>query len=316
MALSFDPEVAAAAASLMAGHEAHAAPPVGDWQSRRAGFEMILAEMGKAMPEYPDVKRQDFHTSTHDGAEILLRWYTKTGHRPGSAVLYTHGGGMIMGSVELFDRLIARNVENTGVPFLAVDYRLAPENPHPTPIEDAFSGLEWLKAHASELGVDPARIAVMGDSAGAGIAAGLALLNRDRGCLDLAAQILVQPMLDDRTVEPDPEIAELALWSHDDNSTGWSALLGDAAGGPDVSPYAAPARATTLDGLPPAYLEIGELDIFRDEVLEYARCLTAAGVSTEMHLHRGAPHGFDVLAPESTVGRRAIADRHRMITSI
>ncbi|KRB85544.1 alpha/beta hydrolase [Sphingomonas sp. Root710] len=316
MALSFDPDVAAAAAPILAAHEGHVPPPAGDWQSRRTGFEMMLGEMAKALPEYPEVARQDFHATAADGSDILLRWYTKDGHQPGSAIFYIHGGGMIMGSVELFDRLVARYVAHTNVRFLAVDYRLAPENPHPTPIEDAFSGLKWLKDHASELNVDPARIGVMGDSAGAGLAAALALLNRDRGCVDLAAQILVQPMLDDRTVEPDPEIAGLALWGYADNSTGWGALLGDAAGGPDVSPYAAPARATDLAGLPPAYLEVGELDIFRDEVLAYARGLTAAGVSTELHLHRGSPHGFDVLAPDAPVSRRAIADRFRAITSV
>lgn len=316
MALSFDPEVAAAAAPLMAAHEGHAPPAAGDWQSRRTGFEMMLGEMAKALPQYPGVGRQDFRTTARDGAEILLRWYTKGDNRPGSAVFYIHGGGMIMGSVALFDPLIARYVENTGVPILAVDYRLAPENPHPTPVEDAFSGLEWFKAHASELGVDPARIGVMGDSAGGGLAAALALLNRDRACLSLAAQILVQPMLDDRTVEPDPELAGLALWGYADNSTGWGALLGDAAGGADVSPYAAPARATNLAGLPPAYLEVGELDIFRDEVVAYARGLSAAGVSTELHVHRGAPHGFDVFASEAAVSRRTIADRHRAIMSI
>lgn len=316
MALSLDPEVAAAAAPLLAAHDGHPAPPAGDWQSRRVGLESVLAEMAQALPQYPNVARQDFHVPASDGFDILLRWYTKEGHRPGSAMLYIHGGGMIMGSVALFDPLIARYVDSTGVPFLAVDYRLAPENPHPTPVEDAFSGLEWLKAHASELGVDPARIAVMGDSAGGGLAAALALLNRDRACLTLAAQILIQPMLDDRTVEPDPELSGLALWGYADNSTGWGALLGDAAGGPEVSPYAAPARAAALEGLPPAYLEVGELDIFRDEILAYARRLAAAGVSTELHIHRGSPHGFDVLAPEAGVSRRAIADRHRAITSI
>lgn len=316
MAFSFDLEVAAAVAPLLAAHEGHAPPPAGDWRSRRAGFEMMLGQLAESLPPYPNVTRQDFHTTARDGASILLRWYTRDGHLPGSAVYYLHGGGMIMGSVALFDRLVARYVDATGVPFLAVDYRLAPENPHPTPIEDAYSGLQWLQAHTAELGIDPARIGVMGDSAGGGLAAALALLNRDRPCLALVAQILVQPMLDDRTVEPDPQLAELALWGYADNSTGWGALLGDVAGGPDVSPYAAAARAETLEGLPPAYIEIGEIDIFRDEAIDYARRLTAAGVSTELHVHRGAPHGFDVFASQAAVGQRAIADRHRAITSI
>ena len=195
---------------------------------------------------------------------------SRTARTPGPAVLYLHGGGMISGSVAIYDGPVSRYVSNSGVSMLAVDYRLAPEHPYPVPVEDCYAGLRWLAEHADELGVDPARIAVMGDSAGGGLAAAVALLARDRGGPDLAAQILIYPMLDDRNTTPDPEIAPFAVWSYDDNITGWGALLGDAIGGPDVPAYAAPARATDLSDLPACYIEVGQLDIFRDEDLAYA----------------------------------------------
>jgi acetyl esterase/lipase len=199
---------------------------------------------------------------------------------------------------------------------LAVDYRLAPEHPHPTPVEDCYTGLCWLADHVDELSVDPARIGVMGDSAGGGLAAAAALLARDRGGPHLATQILVYPMLDDRNTTPDPEIAPFAVWSYDDNTTGWGALLGDAIGGPDVPAYAAPARATDLSGLPACYIEVGQLDIFRDEDLAYAERLSRAGVTVEFHLRPGVPHEFDTYAHASDVARRSGADRLRALHGI
>jgi acetyl esterase/lipase len=123
-------------------------------------------------------------------------------------------------------------------------------------------------------------------------------------------------MLDDRNTVPDPELASLALWTYDDNATGWGALLGDAIGGPEVSPYAAPARVVDLAGLPAAYVEVGQLDIFRDEDLAYAQRLSRAGVDVEFHLHPGVPHEFETLAPDSAVAQRAIADRIRVLASL
>lgn len=138
------------------------------------------------------------------------------------------------------DGPVARYASASGVSFLSVDYRLAPKHPYPAAVEDAYAGLVWLEEHAAELGVDPTRIAVMGDSAGTGVAAAVTLMARDRSGPAVASQILLYPMLDDRTITPDPQITPFALWSYDHNSTGWGALLGAAAGGPDVPPYAAP----------------------------------------------------------------------------
>lgn len=316
MTFTVDPQVAAILAPMAEAVAAAPHPAVGDIATRRVALEAMMAETAALQPTPADVTVTDFHAVAGDGAKVLLRWYAKDGSAPGSAALYLHGGGMILGSVALYDAPIARYVSASGVPMLAVDYRLAPEHPDPTPVEDVYTGLKWLHDHAAELGVDPARIAVMGDSAGGGLAAGVTLLARDRGEPAVARQILVFPMLDDRTTTPDPELVPFATWTYEDNVTGWSALLGDRAGGPGVSPYAAAARATDLSGLPPTYLEVGQLDIFRDEDLDYARRLGAAGVDVEFHLHPGVPHEFETFAWDTDVARRAVADRLRVLGSL
>ena len=314
--LALDPEVAAILAPFAA--EMANAPylEVGDVEGRRAALEPFLGAANSSQPMPADVVIRDFHTESFDGSEIMLRWYEKEGATSGAAAIYLHGGGMILGNVALFDGPVARYTSASGVSMLSVEYRRAPEHPHPAPVEDAYVGLVWLAEHAVDLGIDPSRLAVMGDSAGGGLAAGVALVARDRGGPTLARQLLIYPMLDDRNTTPDPELAPLAAWSYDDNITGWQALLGDAAGGPDVSPYAAPARVVDARGLPAAYIEVGQLDIFRDESLEYSRQLSRAGVQVELHLHPGVPHEFDAIAFASDVARRATADRIRVLASL
>jgi acetyl esterase/lipase len=316
LAFTLDPEVAAALEPMAAAMAGVTPPPVGDVESRRSVLEAIMAETAAAQPMPTDVKATDFHATAVDGGDVLLRWYAKDGATPGPAVLYLHGGGMISGSVANYDGPVSRYVSNSGVSMLAVDYRLAPEHPYPVPVEDCYTGLRWLADHARELGVDAARIAVMGDSAGGGLAAAVALLARDRGGPHLAAQIFVYPMLDDRNTTPDPEIAPFAVWNYDDNTTGWGALLGDTIGGADVPAYAAPARATDLSGLPACYIEVGQLDIFRDEDLAYAERLSRAGVPVEFHLRPGVPHEFETYAHASDVARRSVADRLRALQGI
>jgi acetyl esterase/lipase len=223
---------------------------------------------------------------------------------------------MILGGVAIFDGPVSRYVARTGVPMLSIEYRLAPEHPHPAPVEDAYAGLVWLAAQAGELGVDPNRIAVMGDSAGGGIAVGVTILSRDRDGPALARQILLYPMLDDRNTTPDPQIAPFAGWSYDDNITGWNALLGERGDDTYVEPSAAPARLTDASGLPPAYIEVGQLDIFRDEDVTYALTLSHGGVPVELHLHPGVPHEYDAIAFNADVSQRALADRHRVLKSL
>jgi acetyl esterase/lipase len=304
-----DPDLLAYAASMHAPPRTPA--PRDDWRALREQAEAGLSLLDASLPEHAEVARVDHTATTPDGTELLVRWYDPDPERARNAgVVFLHGGGMILGSVAMYDRLVAGYVAESGVPFLSVDYRVAPEHPHPTPVEDCFAGLRWLVEHADELRVDPARIAVMGDSAGGGLAAGVVLLARDRG-VAVARQILVYPMLDDRTTTPDPELAPFAAWSYDDNYTGWHALLGDAVGGPDVPYSAAPARATDVSGLPTTFIDTGELDIFRAECVDYAHRIAATGTSVELHVHPGCPHGYDRMP--IPVAERAFADRIRVL---
>ncbi len=213
---------------------------------------------------------------------------------PLPALLWLHGGGYIMGSADAEDLMVKSIVSAIGCATVSVDYRLAPETPYPGSVEDCYTALKWLSTHAVELGIDPRRIAVGGSSAGGGLAAALALLARDRGEFSLLFQFLIAPMLDDRTctqVKPHPFTGEF-IWTQESNCFGWTALLGQKPGGPDVSPYAAPARAKHLEGLPSTFINVGALDLFLEEDLEYARRLLRVGVPTELHVYPGAYHGF------------------------
>jgi acetyl esterase/lipase len=314
MSLTFDPEIAAALAPMAAS--GFTPPAVGDVAGRRAMWEPIIGAASTAQPIPADVTTSEHYATAEDGAQIKTRWYITDGATPGPAVLFFHGGGYIFGHIDLFDGPVSRYVSASGVPMLSVEYRRAPEHPYPTPLEDAYAALRWLNEHASELGVDPERVGVMGDSAGGGMAAALTILARERGGPKIARQILLMPMLDDRTRTPDPHIAPYALWSYDDSATAWPALLGEAAGSPDVPVTAAPARLEDATGLPPAYIEVGQIDVFRDEDLAYATKLSRGGVPVEFHLHPGVPHEFDSIAFESDVARRAFADRVRVLKSI
>ena len=316
MAHTLDPEVAAALAPLAAMAEGQVPPAVGDVQGRRASAAATFAYIGSLHPAVEGVTVTRHETTAPDGAAVPLRWYQADGADPGPAVLYVHGGGMILGDLDMYDPIISGFVADSGVPALAVEYRLAPEHPHPVPVEDCYAALTWLAAHAVELGVDPARIAVMGDSAGGGLAAGVALIARDRGGPALARQILIYPMLDDRTTTPDPSLVPFLAWTYEDNVTGWGALLGDRAGGADVPAYAAPARADDVSGLPPTYVDVGDLDIFCAEDVDYARRIAATGTPIELHVHPGVPHGCEVVAPHADVSRRIRADRLRVLRSL
>jgi acetyl esterase/lipase len=215
-----------------------------------------------------------------------------------------------MGDIEQDDRLMKQLVTRVGCVAVSVDYRLPPEHPFPAPVEDCYAGLTWLFAHAGELGVDPSRIAIGGASAGGGLAAGLALLARDRREVQVAFQLLIYPMIDDRNDTPASyAITDPRVWHRESNRLGWKAYLGRDGGGDEVSPYAAAARATDLTNLPPAYIPVGALDLFIDENIEYAQRLIQAGVPTELHVYPGAIHGFDAFVPSAAVSKQFKAER-------
>jgi acetyl esterase/lipase len=317
MTFQLDLEVGAVLAKLGESGPMPPPPPVGDVDGRRVALNAMLEQANNlAQPIAAEVEITEHEVVAADGTVLRARWYRLPSSDSRAAVLYLHGGGMIVGNVPIFDGPVSRYVASTGVSMLSLEYRLAPEHPHPTPVEDAYAGLVWLAGHADELGVDLNRLAVMGDSAGGGLAAAVAIVARDRGGPTLKHQILIYPMLDDRNTKPDPHIAPFAAWSYDDNVTGWTALLGDRIGGPQVDPSAAPARLTNATGLPPAYIEVGQLDIFRDEDVTYALTLSRGGVPVELHLHPGVPHEYDAIAFTADVAQRAQADRHRVLRSL
>ncbi|OYD70369.1 alpha/beta hydrolase [Rhodococcus sp. OK302] len=313
-----DPELAAVVAALTEEMMANGIPTLPE-RGDALGLRALLDEGMAGVPSPPssDVLMSSYITSAPDGSDIELRWYFIDSD-PSTrcpAVVYLHGGGMIGGKLDYYDGLARYYVQESTVPMLLVGYRLAPERTGTGLAEDGFTGLQWLLEHAGDLGVDGTRVAVMGDSGGGGVAAGIAILARDRG-VQLAKQILIYPMLDDRTTEPDSGLENVVAWTYDNNWTCWKAVLGDDFGTDAVSPVAVPARLEDFSGLPAAYIEVGELDIFRDECIAYAQGLHEAGVSCELHVLAGVLHGYDRISFAIEVSRRNLADRCRVIGSL
>lgn len=245
-----------------------------------------------------------------DGDPLPLIVFRPTGAaKPMPAMLQIHGGGYVLGEAGASRVGNAETALAADCVVVSVDYRLAPETPFPGPLEDCYAALRWLYARCAEFGVDSARIAVAGDSAGGGLAAALAVLARDRGEVPLCFQRLGCPMIDDRTCNADraAHVGEF-VWTRASNYFGWKSFLGAEPGGAGVSPLAAVARVEDLSGLPPAFISVGSLDLFLDEDIDYARRLLAAGVPTELHVYPGAYHGFE-MSPASRLAARAADDR-------
>lgn len=251
----------------------------------------------------------------HPPVRALLYTPPSTGAGARPAVLEIHGGGYVLGSADMSDASNRAMALEQDCVVLSVDYRLAPETPWPGALEDCHAALVWLHANADALGVDPARIAVAGASAGGGHAAALALCARDRGGPSLCFQLLDFPMLDDRTCtseDPHPHCGHF-VWTPEKNRFGWGALLGCEPGGADVPEHAVPARRQDLSGLPPACMVIGALDLFLEETLDYARRLVRAGVPVELHVIPGAYHGFGIAA-DAPQSRQAAGLRRDALT--
>jgi acetyl esterase/lipase len=305
----FDPELSAVLGSLPPELQHSLLPEdISEWREQIG----ILSGGDEALRRGGAVELSERQIPGPDGAPdltvLILRPAQGSGPWPG--IYHTHGGGMVIGDNRTGADELASWVEEIGAVAVSVEYRLAPEHPHPAPVEDCYAGLVWTSNHADELGIDPSRLVIAGASAGGGLAAGTALMARDRGGPALSHQILMCPMLDDRCVTPSSqELDREGVWDRTSNLTGWTALLGDACGGPDVSPYAAPARARDLGGLPPAFIDVGSVETFRDEDIEYAARLSQAGISVEFHMWPGGFHGFDMIAPHTALGQRARATR-------
>ncbi|MEJ8324073.1 alpha/beta hydrolase [Kosakonia sacchari] len=229
-------------------------------------------------------------------------------------ILHLHGGGHLFGSPEQSLSLTRPTAARHDCVVVSVDYRLSPETRFPGSLNDSYAALVWMAENAAQLGIDANNIGLMGDSAGAGVAAALALLARDRGGPTLAFQNLMFPMLDDRTVvetERNPVTGEF-IWTRENNAFGWHALLGCEPGSVDVSPYAAPARADDLAGLPPTWIGVGTLDLFLDEDMAYAQRLMRAGVEVELNVWPGAYHGFNS-DPQASIAQRARETRQNWL---
>ncbi|HWI30549.1 MAG TPA: alpha/beta hydrolase [Microbacterium sp.] len=236
---------------------------------------------------------------------VPLRVYrpsSVTGETP--ALLWMHGGGLVAGTAHQNEVSSIGFAQELGITVVSVDYRLAPAHRSPSALDDCHAAMLWLLENARSLGVDPARIAVGGESAGGGLAAALALLLHDRKVMTPALQLLRYPMLDDRTAtRTDIDPRSMRGWSPKSNVFGWTSYLGHPPGGADVTPYEAPARREDFAGLAPAWIGVGSLDLFHDEDVEYARRLRAAGVACELDVVPGAFHGFDFVFQRTEVAQ-------------
>ncbi len=241
------------------------------------------------------------------GDDVAVRMIRPGSDRhPAPTLLWIHGGGYVMGTAAQDDQFSGHFVDELDINVAAVEYRLAPEHPYPTPLEDCYTALCWLAEHPD---VDASRIAIGGASAGGGLAAALALLARERGEVEPVLQLLSYPMLDDRTAaRTDIDERNLRLWDQKSNRFGWASYLGSHSGD-SVPPLAAPARHDDLAGLPPAWIGVGTLDLFYEENLAYARRLEEAGVPCQLHVVEGAYHGFDGVERDAQVSREFLRSR-------
>ncbi len=280
--------------------EAYASPPIEDTLRGRA------------------ITLEDLTIAGYRGDPItvsVLRPAGASGLRPG--VVFTHSSGMMFGDRFSGIELVLDWIERLGAVMVTSEYRMAPEYPDPYPREDCNAALEWTAATAEELGIRRDRILIAGASAGGGITAGLALAARDRGGPALCGQVLDYPMLDDRGIALSTrQFDGVGVWDRISNETGWAALLGEARGGPDVSEYAAPARVTDLGNLPPAFIDVGVCEIFRDEAVAYAGGIWAAGGDAELHVWAGGFHAFDIFAPHTALSRGMIRTRDAWVEKI
>jgi len=280
-----------------------------DIQVRRATLNGMLEAMTADLPPNENVLVEDrVVPGPEGGPDLAVRVYrpvNAVGPLPG--ILFIHGGGMILGTLDT-DHLTATMLcENVGAIVVSIDYRLAPENPAPAAVEDCYAGLTWMAGHADELGYGPVeRLAVYGGSAGGGLAIATALVSRDRGGPTLRYLMAPYPQIDDRNVTASSlEIVDIGIWDRAGNIEAWEWYLG----GQPADQYSAPTRAKDLTGLPPSFIDVGDQDMFMDEDLEFASRLKDAEVPVELHVYPGAYHASEVFAPTAELSQRIWATR-------
>lgn len=287
MTYDYDPELAPFA-------PAFAQLSFADIPAARAGEATLLGLLPPYESLVPLAVDELFVPGPEGAPEVRARRYRPADDEgPLPALVYVHGGGFVAGSLDLYDADCRRIAAEVGAAVFSVDYRLAPEHPFPAGLEDCFAALTWVADNSSELGVNPDRIGIGGESAGGGISAGVALLARDRGGPRLCVQLLGIPELDDRLATGSMRTLgaeSIPITTLENMEISWDSYLGQGARGTKVSPYAAPARATDLTGLPPALVTAYEFDALRDEDISYAQRLLSAGVPTELHVYSGAFH--------------------------
>jgi len=275
-----------------------------DIVERRAVVAGLLAAQMADVPPNDRVVTEDRMIPGPEGApDVPVRIYTPADATgvllPG--ILYIHGGGMILGDIEANELTAAMLCEQVNAVIVSTGYRKAPEDPHPAQVNDCYAALTWMAAHAGELDYDPKRLAVYGGSAGGNLAIATAMMARDTSGPEIALVVAPYPMLDDRNELPSThEITEVGIWDRAGNIEAWSWFLG----GKPADAYAAPARATDLSGLPPMFIDVGEMDLFRDEDIAFVARLLQAGVPTEFHVYPGAYHASEVFAPNAELSQR------------
>ena len=279
-----------------------------DIVARRAAYEAFRAAAPKG--EFPDLNVSDHSYSGPDGDLSLRLYQPRHATAPAPGLIYIHGGGMIMGNLESQDEVLKTTASELGMPIASIDYRKAPEHPYPAAPEDCYAGVCWVFDNATALGMDINNIGLMGASAGGGLALATALMLRDREGPELKYLLPIYPMIDDRHhTASSKTVLDIGIWDREGSIEAWNWYLGDSA--PDA--YAAPARAEDLSGLPPTYIDVGDLDLFRDEDILIAQRLSAAGVPVEFHLWTGAYHASELFAPQAALSQHIWATRYAAI---
>jgi acetyl esterase/lipase len=274
-----------------------------DIGERRNVLNSLIRMRTAELPPIENIVIEDRNIAGPDGLlELVVRIYKPTDvSRILPGIFFIHGGGMIMGSIETENLKAAMLCETIQSIVVSVEYRLAPENPHPAPVQDCYEALVWMSKNATELGFDIDRLAIVGGSAGGGLAIATALMSRDQKFPKLIFQMANYPMIDDRNETPSSkEITDVGIWDREANIEAWNWYLG----GKTADEYAAPARAIDLSCLPPTFIDVGELDLFRDEDIEFANRLLQAGVTTELHVYPGAYHASESFAPEAELSKQ------------